>query len=339
MKHRHREEKDCLNCGAEVSGNFCSNCGQENLNLHESFWHFLGHSVGHYFHFDSKFFNTLKPLITKPGFLTVAYIEGKRTQFLQPVSMFIFISIVYFLVTPLLKNKKNDEFFTLDAKKKEGAYIPFEYEKAFDSLPKFTEPLITKTLEKADLINFSKLSKQRQSEAIDSLKKISNNNRNNKELKSYLEKINRIYISKLKIDTYEPENDELSSSDVMRKYGSKVFFLLTPIFAFFLMRTFRKNGKLYLEHIIYTLHFQSFAFIVLLISDHLVFLLPSIIGSLIKIVVFGVLVWYIFKSLKLVYKRSGRETLWKMFRLAIYYSIAFGLSTLIVQTIVNYIPH
>jgi hypothetical protein len=103
MKHQHREETDCLNCGAEIKGKFCSNCGQENLDLHESFWNFMGHSVGHYFHFDSKFFNTLKPLITKPGQLSLDYLNGKRARYIQPVSLFIFISVIFFLVTPLFK--------------------------------------------------------------------------------------------------------------------------------------------------------------------------------------------------------------------------------------------
>ena len=99
MGHKHyRIKKDCLNCGATVEDNFCTICGQENLELKEPFWHFIGHSISHYFHFDSKFFNTLTPLLTQPGQLTLDYIAGKRAIYLHPVSMYIFVSIVYFLV-------------------------------------------------------------------------------------------------------------------------------------------------------------------------------------------------------------------------------------------------
>jgi len=58
----------------------------------------MNHAISDYFHFDHQFFHTLKPLFFKPGFLTNEYLAGRRAQYLHPVKMYIFISIVYFLL-------------------------------------------------------------------------------------------------------------------------------------------------------------------------------------------------------------------------------------------------
>jgi hypothetical protein len=100
MSGHYRKEKNCLNCGHHVEFHYCSSCGQPNLELREPFWHFIGHSIAHYFHFESKFFQTLVPLLTKPGQLTLDYLAGKRARYIHPVSLYIFVSIVYFLIVP-----------------------------------------------------------------------------------------------------------------------------------------------------------------------------------------------------------------------------------------------
>src|ERR1700741_2998088 len=98
MKKHYRSENNCLNCGTILQGHYCHNCGQENLELKENFVHMMEHTVSDYFHFDHLFFHTLKPLLFKPGYLTVEYVAGRRAQYLHPVKMYIFISIVYFLL-------------------------------------------------------------------------------------------------------------------------------------------------------------------------------------------------------------------------------------------------
>src|SRR5215510_6945655 len=95
-KQEH-EAKHCLNCGAVLTGKYCSECGQKDQDLHDSFWHLTGHFVGDIFHFDSKFFRTLTPLLIKPGFLTIEYMRGKRAGYMKPVQLYFFISVVFFL--------------------------------------------------------------------------------------------------------------------------------------------------------------------------------------------------------------------------------------------------
>ncbi|RYG07145.1 MAG: DUF3667 domain-containing protein, partial [Chitinophagaceae bacterium] len=87
-----RKEKDCLNCGRIVEENFCPHCGQENIVVKEDALHMVSHAVADYFHFEHKFFGTIKPLLLKPGALTKAYVDGKRVSFIHPIRLYIFIS-------------------------------------------------------------------------------------------------------------------------------------------------------------------------------------------------------------------------------------------------------
>ncbi|MDR0793091.1 MAG: DUF3667 domain-containing protein [Chitinophagaceae bacterium] len=99
MSHlKQRKSKVCLNCGTIVAGRYCQNCGQQNIEPHENFWHLLTHFVYDIFHFDGKFFNTVGALLFKPGLLSKEYIKGRRAAYLNPIQMYIFISAIFFLV-------------------------------------------------------------------------------------------------------------------------------------------------------------------------------------------------------------------------------------------------
>jgi hypothetical protein len=93
-----RTEKDFLNCGAIVQGHYCQNCGQENIEPKETFWHMVTHFFYDITHFDGSFFVTLKDLLLKPGFLTKEYMKGRRKTYLHPIRMYVFTSAVFFLV-------------------------------------------------------------------------------------------------------------------------------------------------------------------------------------------------------------------------------------------------
>jgi len=93
-----RKEKDCLNCGSVVQGHYCQDCGQENIEPKETFWHMVTHFFYDITHFDGSFFITLKDLLFKPGFLSKEYVKGRRKAYLHPVRMYVFTSAVFFLI-------------------------------------------------------------------------------------------------------------------------------------------------------------------------------------------------------------------------------------------------
>ena len=87
---------------------------------------------------DSRFMRTLKPLLFKPGRLTRDYMNGRRFRYAPPMRVYIFSSIVFFLLAALLSSNA----IQLDAQ--DGNFIVVtpdteeeqkEIEEALESLP------------------------------------------------------------------------------------------------------------------------------------------------------------------------------------------------------------
>ena len=97
--HRASDSTKCLNCGAELTGEYCHQCGQPKLHRHEfSIKHFLGHLVHEFTHLDSnKVFKTLSALVFRPGLLTADYLAGRKGKHINPIRIYLTFSALYFL--------------------------------------------------------------------------------------------------------------------------------------------------------------------------------------------------------------------------------------------------
>ncbi len=92
---------NCSNCGASVSGAYCSACGQK-AHVHRTL-RAIGHDLMHgVLHLDGKLFKTLPLLAFKPGKLTRRYIEGERAKFVSPMAMFLFSVFAMFAVFQMI---------------------------------------------------------------------------------------------------------------------------------------------------------------------------------------------------------------------------------------------
>ncbi|MGL5837477.1 MAG: DUF3667 domain-containing protein [Sphingorhabdus sp.] len=88
---------NCLNCGAQLNGYYCSACGQK-AEVHRSFAE-IGHDIMHsVLHFDGKFWRTLPMLALRPGELTRRYVHGERAKFVSPMALFLFSIFMMFAV-------------------------------------------------------------------------------------------------------------------------------------------------------------------------------------------------------------------------------------------------
>lgn len=88
----------CKNCGSEVSGNFCGNCGQSSK-THKLNMHFIIHDLQHgLFHFDKGILYTTKQLLTRPGHTIREFLDGKRVRHFQPLSYVIVLATFYGLL-------------------------------------------------------------------------------------------------------------------------------------------------------------------------------------------------------------------------------------------------
>jgi hypothetical protein len=93
----HTAERNCLNCGCALVGEYCHCCGQR-AHVHRTltaFFHDLLHGV---LHFEGKIWRTLPLLAWRPGELTRRYIDGQRASFVSPIALFLFSVFLMFAV-------------------------------------------------------------------------------------------------------------------------------------------------------------------------------------------------------------------------------------------------
>jgi len=226
-------EVKCKNCGHTLQEEFkfCPYCGQEHKDKIVTFKQFALDFLGDYFTFDSLIIRSVKPLIFSPGFLTKEYILGKRVRYIPPLRMFIFISIVFFLILGPLEKTVQGEV-------------------------------------------------SEEAEFLDSFFSI---------------------------------------------WFPRLFFLLLPLFALYLYLLFRKPGRFYLMHFIFSVHYHAFIFLLLSVMVILIdYIFPTSIflsqWSLIMTIMF--LQLYLIVALKNVYEQKWMVTIFKLVLLNVMYTVS-----------------
>jgi hypothetical protein len=90
--------KGCTNCGAPLTGRFCASCGQPLDSHRRSVRHLTSEFVKDIASFDSRILRTVVALMTKPGELAAAFREGRTQRFVPPVRLYLFISLIFFVI-------------------------------------------------------------------------------------------------------------------------------------------------------------------------------------------------------------------------------------------------
>ncbi len=322
-----RKSQNCLNCNTEINNsNFCYNCGQENSHKHLSVKQLLNDFLGDYWTFDSKFFHSIFPLLFKPGHLTEEYSLGRRQSYIFPLRLYVFTTFIFFFVLAL--NNKIAE-----SNLEEPAERTTWESATRDSLVKILD-------------NYSEtIPKEIRSEIIakmDSANSISNREERN----------NFLHIGStgdISFDSTSAENSftlsgaELDSSSLLGKLstlvskkfqhlgkmgeeGSKAFqkeminqipkvmFLLLPIFALILKLIYFRKKVFYLEHFIFSLHFHTFAFLLLTLTIFFS-------NDWLLIGLFFSAIFYLLFSIKNFYQQSLAKSFVKMTLLIFSYSL------------------
>lgn len=88
----------CANCGTELNGLFCSNCGQAAKSRRGPIWQVTAQFADDIFSIDSKVLTSLVTLLIKPGLLSARFLDGKRASVLPPVRLYLVISLLFFFV-------------------------------------------------------------------------------------------------------------------------------------------------------------------------------------------------------------------------------------------------
>ena len=284
MSHTpERIEKDCLNCGTIVQGRFCHVCGQENVVPKEKFGHLVVHFFNDITHFDGKFFNTLRALVFRPGFLSKEYMEGRRGTYLHPVRMYLFTASIFFLIFFALQNPEKSIRLGLEnpLSKAQRDSAKNDILKELKALPadadlkKQFEILsdTTRTVTGADLLPFTDkqgplnisgvTGKYKSFSEYDSVQHtLPKTSRDNWFLK-------RLVKTELKINDDFRRDPKGTATDIFSTFLHRLPYLLfvsLPFFALILKLLYaRRKQFYYADHIIFTLHHYIFSFMFFLV--------------------------------------------------------------------------
>jgi hypothetical protein len=95
-KYPDRLLTHCENCGAQLTGHYCGQCGQAAVDYRRSFRHVIADVLESFLNWDSKFFTTIALLILKPWRLTNEFLAGKRVRYVNPLRLYLLASILFF---------------------------------------------------------------------------------------------------------------------------------------------------------------------------------------------------------------------------------------------------
>jgi hypothetical protein len=220
----------CLNCGAPLNGPFCAQCGQRDVPPYPSvrelvvdaFWELSG--------WDGRFASTVRALVTKPGRLTLDFLEGRRARYISPLRLYLMASLIYFVVAaaaPDLKNA-NGETANLSAR-----VAP----------PKGTKAERVANATSSALANQEAISPADRDSIMAAVSKAP--------------PIMRPFFQKALLD---PKGLKRSLREAM----PKMLFALLPVFAAIVAVFFRKRK--YPEHLYFAIHLHAFVFVALTVA-------------------------------------------------------------------------
>ncbi|MEH6765266.1 MAG: DUF3667 domain-containing protein [Aequorivita antarctica] len=338
-----RGEK-CLNCGhpLDLSDVYCPHCSQLNSNKQLSAKDFFGEFLNSIVVFDSRFRNTLKDLLFRPGIITRNYAKGQRLKYANPFRFFLSVSIVYFLLNSLINviNPSIDEDLNLSSKIMDNAGL--------DSLQQNIKMTTVDAIRFADSVEMQKPKKPLKylsEKELDTMNFIKSYTERFSLYNSFYKK-NKIKNAVTAIDSMHHRNTSFNRwvysknmtvekikenpNDFINYVISKIPFFLfffTPFFALFFWLIYSRKKYTYMEHMVFIFHIFSFIFLAMLL-----FIIPDfIIGSKFFLGCLFMFIgpFYFYKALRNFYHQSRVLTLIKFVFLNTVFVIGLTFAALI----------
>ena len=296
----HHAATDCPNCGASVSGNFCHQCGQETVLHPPSTREFLHEFIGHYVALEGKLLQTMKLLLLKPGQLSLEYLQGRRVRYIEPLRVYLTFSLIFFAVFKFMGEDhhigdvklKGVPVVVVDKqdKQKAAAAHPAEAAAAQPDDNESDDPPAAADAS-AELRKDETLK-----DAV--LKDVTH------DIKKDLEKDDSGFVSMIeKIANEATDDDGAKLKKVFFGSAPYAVFAMMPLFALYLKILYLGTGKRYGEHLLFALHTNAFAFLMLT----LLILIPDgvpLVGKLLGLW----LVFYLPTAMRRVYGGSRKLT-------------------------------
>ncbi|MFT5451518.1 MAG: hypothetical protein ACI9N9_001002 [Enterobacterales bacterium] len=92
-----KTDLECLNCAVLLEGPYCHNCGQPDRHFIRFFPKVLWEMINEAFDLDSRALRTLLPLYFSPGRLSMEYFSGRRARYVNPLRLYIILSVLFFI--------------------------------------------------------------------------------------------------------------------------------------------------------------------------------------------------------------------------------------------------
>ncbi len=90
----------CANCRAALQGHYCHHCGQCAHNPLKHVGHAIEEVFESFWHLDGRIFRTLRDLLV-PGRVALNYLRGQRVGYVQPLRLFVILTLFTFFVGKL----------------------------------------------------------------------------------------------------------------------------------------------------------------------------------------------------------------------------------------------
>jgi hypothetical protein len=84
------------NCRAEVLGKYCHHCGESTKIHSPTAGEFLHEFIGHFIALEGKLLGTVRALVLSPGRLTADFLHGRRVPYINPLRLYLTLSLVMF---------------------------------------------------------------------------------------------------------------------------------------------------------------------------------------------------------------------------------------------------
>lgn len=257
------QQSQCRNCNAVLSGEYCSQCGQREGRGDLTVGDVAGELVEEFYSWDSRLWRTLGCLVFRPGFLTAEFIIGHRARYVPPFRLYLIISFVLFLVVSLMASTtsivRTEDGFTIGgtdevatqgaAEDNNGSLV------SLDSTPRQG----TVTGHEDDVVIAPIILGEGDGEALDVGFEIGLSDENSAPWLQALDK--RIEDN---AQQFADKPDEFLQ--LLLEYLPQMMFLLLPIFALLLRICYLFSPFHYLQHLVCSLHFHSFAYLLYLLG-------------------------------------------------------------------------
>jgi len=341
----------CQNCGAELTGPHCAQCGQAAIDYRRSFRHVIVDVLDSFLNWDSKFFATIGLLIVKPWRLTNEFLAGKRVRYLHPLRLYLLASILFFFAVNYgakglrlepgkISEKNRTVIAAAVAEKRDEIEAELDKEnlsaeerkKAQDALDYLTKPSPAATA----------AAEEQPSPTITPAASPPDSGK-----RSYgpvNERPFLVFDADTKSSTPFERWLEARAKEKMGEHGTKMgLFIATlfsnlpymmlcciPLFAFVLKILYIRRHIFYIDHLIYALHIHTFLYtavmLIVLATMGLNRIAPPTLGGWIIALLWILFVVQIFLSIRRVYRQGWFMSTLKFFVGGFVYMIVLFLA-------------